>query len=150
MKNEFYKLNIAFLNGTKYSSPKVKIFINVNEEDEFIELENNSICSFDHVLLKIKDIENNKDLFLFLKDVNILIENQQINISSCSTKQFYISLLKKIDFKKELSIIKKQINILELKKNFGLSIDEYIKLENLKEKHYILNLREILNLTEEN
>ncbi|EPL02663.1 hypothetical protein CP02DC14_1759, partial [Chlamydia psittaci 02DC14] len=73
-------------------------FINVNEEDEFTELENNSICSFDHVLLKIKDIENNKDLFLFLKDANILIENQQINISSCSTKQFYVSLLKKIDF----------------------------------------------------
>ena len=143
MKNEFYKLNIAFLNGTKFSSPKVKIFINVNEEDEFTELENNSICSFDHVLLKIKDIENNKNLFLFLKDANILIENQQINISSCSTKQFYVSLLKKIDFKKE-------INILELKKNFGLSIDEYIELENLKEKHYILNLREILNLTEEN
>ena len=150
MENEFYKLSISFLNGAKYNSSKAKIYINVNEEDEFKQLINNSICSFEQILLKIKDNENNKDLFLFLKNANIFIEKQHINIETFSPKEFYVSVLRKINLQNSLLKIKKQINILQLKKNFGLSIDEHIQLEELKEKHYILNLREILNLIEEN
>ncbi|WP_406617968.1 MSC_0621 family F1-like ATPase epsilon subunit [Mycoplasmopsis lipophila] len=150
MNEDFLKINISFLSSGEHFIPKAKMFVNVNDEDEFHELKNNTICSYEKILIKIIDIQMNKEYFLFLKNSNILIKNNIANIDTFSTKQFYVSLLRKTIDEVEFKKLKKKIGKMEIKKDIGLSIDEILLLEQLKYEEYIMRMKKMFNLMEDN
>ncbi|WP_029513579.1 MSC_0621 family F1-like ATPase epsilon subunit [Mycoplasmopsis primatum] len=149
MSENFLKINIHFISNTGYVFPKAKIFINTNDEDDFHELTNNSICGYDKLLIKIYDALANKEYFIFLKKTNIFIKDNIANISTFSNNKFYVSSLRKNNKTQEFIDASNQLKLLNLKKNIGLTIDEIITYDDISYKNYVLKMINRLNLMDE-
>lgn len=147
--NNVYKIELLFLENKKLNIEKGLVYINVNEENTWEQIANTSIASYENLLLKIIDIsKQNETFFVFLKNSNIVVNNNIATISTLTQPNFYIKSLNKVNLVKTISELSNEIKFWKAKQQLGLKLDEFLKLEVLEEKYYLLSLRQELNLIE--
>lgn len=150
MKNvQGFKTSISFLFNKKIDFFNSKVYINVGEENDWIELTNNSIFGYEIVLLKIIDQELNSKKYMFAKNANIIVENNEIKINTFSELCFYKAIKVKNLHSKELKEITKKVNQVEAMQHMGLDLKTFLELKKMKQEHYILKMKYLLRLREE-
>ncbi|WP_303923598.1 MSC_0621 family F1-like ATPase epsilon subunit [Ureaplasma parvum] len=152
--NHNYNIQITLLENKKFNIDNGLLYVNVNEENTWEKIENNTVLAYEIILLKIVDDDHKKTFYLFLKNTHISVLNNIVKIQALNDLHFFIKdgLNKKNNHKKELVDRYKNItnNILELeaKQQLGLTLSEFLDLDNLKQEQYITNMQIRLNLVE--
>ncbi|ACI59790.1 MSC_0621 family F1-like ATPase epsilon subunit [Ureaplasma urealyticum] len=152
--NHNYNIQITLLENKKFNIDNGLLYVNVNEENTWQKIENNTVLAYETILLKIVDDDYKKTFYLFLKNTHISVLNNIVKIQALNDLHFFIKdgLNKKNNHKKELVDKYKNItnNILELeaKQQLGLTLSEFLDLDNLKQEQYITNMQIRLNLVE--
>lgn len=147
-KNNF-KILINFLDNYKTKIYSGLVYVNLDQEDDWVLLENNSLASYDYVLIKIKDLNNKEEKYCFLKNANIIIRDNVININNSNRINFYKKSNQKINNKNSIKETEIKFNLLESMQKLGLNIDQYIELNELKNKLYTLKMQKLFNLDKE-
>ncbi|WP_373439188.1 MSC_0621 family F1-like ATPase epsilon subunit [Metamycoplasma equirhinis] len=112
-------------------------------------LANDSLYNFHHGVIKAIDLIAKKEFYLILKNATVEIINNIVSINSFTDKIIYKKVVKKIDLKKEIKLINEKIQNLELLKNIGMQMPQYLELENLKLEYEQLQFIQNLNLERE-
>ncbi|WP_027334541.1 MSC_0621 family F1-like ATPase epsilon subunit [Mycoplasmopsis felifaucium] len=137
-----------FLDNKILKLKKYDLFINHNDENDWIKLPNESICAYPDMLIKLVNEEDKNTFYMFLKNLNIVDNGNSIMVKSFSNIKFYKTSKLKENYKNLIKITKSKISQLEASLYLGLTIDEIIELEALNDKLYELELKQILNLKE--
>ncbi|WP_027334138.1 MSC_0621 family F1-like ATPase epsilon subunit [Mycoplasma elephantis] len=149
MSKNYFKIIINFKNKTSLIIPKGKMSINnLMESEDWEELDDNSIANTELSLCRIYDKRKNKTIYIFLKNANIIVLNNIVNIITFKSKKIYYEAIKRNRYTKEINELSQQIKKQKLLKNIGLNINEYIKMEELEEELFILKQKQEYNLTE--
>ncbi|WP_051521860.1 MSC_0621 family F1-like ATPase epsilon subunit [Mycoplasma leonicaptivi] len=142
------KINITFLDNKKLLLSDYDVFINHNEEKNWIKLEQFSVGAYTEILLKFVNVKTKNTFFMFFNNTSIVCKKDEIDIKTFSKQKFYKVSKKKQDFTKDYSDVKDKINYLTNYRFLGLSIDQIIELETLKSLKYQYDLMKLLNLRE--
>ena len=98
------------------------------------------------MLLKILDLSNNQEKYLFANNVNIMVKNNLIVIITFSKQNFLVKSNRKKVYQDQLKELHKQISILQANQTIGLTINSLLELKKLKNKYYVLKLKNLLQL----
>ncbi|AME14892.1 hypothetical protein MmmBen468_0678 [Mycoplasma mycoides subsp. mycoides] len=98
------------------------------------------------MLLKILDLSNNQEKYLFANNVNIMVKNNHIVINTFSKQNFLVKSNRKKVYQDQLKELHKQISILQANQTIGLTINSLLELKKLKNKYYVLKLKNLLQL----
>ncbi|KEZ20955.1 MSC_0621 family F1-like ATPase epsilon subunit [Mycoplasma capricolum] len=142
-----FSVEINFIeNKQTINFNKAIVYFNADEENEWISLTNNSILGYEIMLLKILDLSNNQEKYLFVNNVNIMVKNNHIVINTFSKQNFLVKTNRKKEYQEQLKELHKQITILQANQTIGLTIDSLLELKRLKNKYYVLKLKNLLQL----
>ncbi|WP_347938450.1 hypothetical protein VQY18_01530 [Mycoplasma feriruminatoris] len=142
-----FSVEINFIeNKQTINFNKAIVYFNADEENEWISLTNNSILGYEIILLKIDDLTNNQEKYLFANNVNIMVKNNHITINTFSKQNFLVKSNRKKIYQEELKELHNQISILQANQTIGLTIDSLLELKRLKNKYYVLKLKNLLQL----
>ncbi|ADR24349.1 conserved hypothetical protein [Mycoplasma leachii PG50] len=142
-----FSVEINFIeNKQTINFNKAIVYFNADEENEWISLNNNSILGYEIMLLKILDLSNNQEKYLFVNNVNIMVKNNHVVINTFSKQNFLIRTNRKKKYQEQLKELHKQITILQANQTIGLTIDSLLELKRLKNKYYVLKLKNLLQL----
>ncbi|WFQ90883.1 hypothetical protein MFERI13461_00308 [Mycoplasma feriruminatoris] len=142
-----FSVEINFIeNKQTINFNKAIVYFNADEENEWISLTNNSILGYEIILLKIHDLTNNQEKYLFANNVNIMVKNNHITINTFSKQNFLVKSNRKRIYQEELKELHNQISILQANQTIGLTIDSLLELKRLKNKYYVLKLKNLLQL----
>ncbi|WFQ95060.1 MSC_0621 family F1-like ATPase epsilon subunit [Mycoplasma feriruminatoris] len=142
-----FSVEINFIeNKQTINFNKAIVYFNADEENEWISLTNNSILGYEIILLKIHDLTNNQEKYLFANNVNIMVKNNHITINTFSKQNFLVKSNRKRIYQEELKELHNQISILQANQTIGLTIDLLLELKRLKNKYYVLKLKNLLQL----
>ncbi|WP_434337976.1 MSC_0621 family F1-like ATPase epsilon subunit [Mycoplasma capricolum] len=142
-----FSVEINFIeNKQTINFKKAIVYFNADEENEWISLTNNSILGYEIMLLKILDLSNNQEKYLFVNNVNIMVKNNHIVINTFSKQNFLVKTNRKKKYQEQLKELHKQITILQANQTIGLTIDSLLELKRLKNKYYVLKLKNLLQL----
>ncbi|AXE60536.1 hypothetical protein DA803_00265 [[Mycoplasma] phocae] len=150
MKKNNYKILINFLKNQPIEIALGNLYINISDDEDWVMLSNNSISNFEHSIIKIYDVLDKKEFFMFLANASITIKNNIAHVNTFSNSRIFIRDLKKVNYKEQIQAVNKKIGDLELLKNIGMGIDDFITLEKYKSELYELKMMQFLNLVEEN
>lgn len=148
MKNSF-RLEITQKNGSKIVFRKVEVALNINLENTWKNLENNSLVANSNYLLKITSLIDKRTFYLHLNNTNIFIEKDIIQINLFHNLKIYVQNKKRMARKRrefEINKIKEQIYSLRLRQEIGLTLEEMIQLNNLKNELYLNRIIGVFNL----
>nr|VZR97490.1 hypothetical protein MF5295_00337 [Mycoplasma feriruminatoris] len=142
-----FSVEINFIeNKQTINFNKAIVYFNADEENEWISLTNNSILGYEIILLKIHDLTNNQEKYLFANNVDIMVKNNHITINTFSKQNFLVKSNRKRIYQEELKELHNQISILQANQTIGLTIDSLLELKRLKNKYYVLKLKNLLQL----
>ncbi|MGZ9756670.1 MSC_0621 family F1-like ATPase epsilon subunit [Mycoplasma sp. 394] len=141
-------IEMIFLDNKKLRIKNYDLYINHYQENTWIKVSDNSIGAYPRMLIKLVNPQNKNTFFMFLKNVNIVSKPDKTLVNSFSNIHFFKVAATKQKYKKELDPLKYQISRLKTLRFVGLSIDETILLDDLKNDLYELELKQLLNLTE--
>ncbi|WFQ92528.1 MSC_0621 family F1-like ATPase epsilon subunit [Mycoplasma feriruminatoris] len=142
-----FSVEINFIeNKQTINFNKAIVYFNADEENEWISLTNNSILGYEIILLKIHDLTNNQEKYLFANNVNIMVKNNHVVINTFSKQNFLVKSNRKRIYQEELKELHNQISILQANQTIGLTIDLLLELKRLKNKYYVLKLKNLLQL----
>ncbi|WP_434343883.1 hypothetical protein V2P32_02065 [Mycoplasma sp. 06067-C1-B144P-99-0482-3] len=142
-----FSVEINFIeNKQTINFNKAIVYFNADEENEWISLTNNSILGYEIMLLKILDLSNNQEKYLFVNNVNIMVKNNHIVINTFSKQNFLVKTNRRKEYQEQLKELHKQITILQANQTIGLTIDFLLELKRLKNKYYVLKLKNLLQL----
>ncbi len=100
-------------------------------------------------MLKIVDLNTNKNKYIFAKNTNITVSNNTINIYTFSELTFFIETKVKKQYSEQYKEINKKVVALEAMQQLGISIDQLLEFNKLKDEKYILKMKNIHKLKEE-
>ncbi|MBN4083250.1 hypothetical protein JXZ92_00235 [Mycoplasma sp. CSL10137] len=143
----FKTIHISFIDNKHLTLKGYFLSINHNDEDDWIKLEKNSISAYPQILVKFTS-EKENEFYLFLKNANIVIEEDETIIKTFSSMKFYKRSKNKQNHKEKINTLNERINYLKFKQNIGLTIDETIKLDELREDLYEYKLMQQLKIKE--
>lgn len=141
---------ISFLENKSLKLKDYSLFINHNDENDWIQIENHSISAYPHVLVKFVHETTQNTFYLFLKNLNIVNNEETILVKTFTNIQFFKEAKNILDFKQVLADTKSKLSKLKTRQYIGLTIDEMLLFEQLKEQLYELKLKQLLNLEERN
>ncbi|UUD37034.1 Uncharacterised protein [Mycoplasmopsis californica] len=144
-----FKTVINFLLSKKVEFPNSEVYVNIGDEDDWIRLTNDSILSYEIVLLKIYDLNEKTQKFFFGKNVNVIVENNEIKINTFSDHISFKAVKIKNLYSNEMKEINKKISQLEALQHLGIDLDTYLELKKLKQEQYILKMKNLFKLREE-
>ncbi|MBN0970629.1 MSC_0621 family F1-like ATPase epsilon subunit [Mycoplasma phocoeninasale] len=150
MKKNNHRILINFLKNQPIEIISGNLYINISDDEDWEILDNDSISNFEHSIIKIFDTVAKKEFFMFLVNASITIKNNIAQINTFSNSRIFIKDKKKVNYKEQIRSINKEINDLEILKNIGMGIDDFITLEEYKSQLYELKMMQFLNLVEEN
>lgn len=147
--NNTFKININFIGNKNLLIRNGQLFINVDDEDDWALANLNSIMAYENTVVKIKDLDNNKEFFLFLINTNIIVTDNEIKINTFNKMEIY-KQNKKAKFDKVLiKEVMNKINYYESLQKIGLSLDQFMEEKLLKQKLYILKMEQNLKIVKE-
>lgn len=149
MENKF-KVNISFINNNTETFDKVNVYLNINDEDDWIMLDSNMIGSYELVLIKlvVEEKRVKKEIYVFAKNANLILKNHILDIETFSQRNLFIKTKQKQNLKKQIADLKNKFDYLDAKQFIGLDVNEFLSYKQLKYDLYILKLRDLLNLKE--
>ncbi|CRH45548.1 Uncharacterised protein [Chlamydia trachomatis] len=105
--------------------------------------------AYENTVVKIKDLDENKEFFLFLINTNIIVTDNEIKINTFNKMEIY-KQNKKSKFDKVLiKEVMDKINYYESLQKIGLSLDQFMEEKLLKQKLYILKMEQNLKIVKE-
>ncbi|AZZ65718.1 hypothetical protein DMC14_002925 [Metamycoplasma phocicerebrale] len=143
---ESYDIEINFLGEKPYLLKRGLIYININNEDAWELIENQSIASYPNTIIKIVDLVNNETWFMFLNNASIFVDNNKIEINSFSKFNRYTLAKKNVKDNSLLKEVTKEIEYFDARQNFGLDFNQFVWLNKLKDQQYIQKMILLLNL----
>lgn len=147
--NNTFKININFIGNKSLLIRNGQLFINVDDEDDWALADLNSIMAYENTVVKIKDLDENKEFFLFLINTNIIVTDNEIKINTFNKMEIY-KQNKKSKFDKVLiKEVMDKINYYESLQKIGLSLDQFMEEKLLKQKLYILKMEQNLKIVKE-
>ncbi|WP_277735221.1 MSC_0621 family F1-like ATPase epsilon subunit [Mycoplasmopsis bovis] len=135
MSQKDFKVVINFIGNKQVTFNNALVYFNADEEGDWVSLVDNSILGYDITLLKIVDLSNKLTKYIFAKNTNITVAKNIISIYTFSEFVFFIE-----------TKAKKQYNELEAMQQLGISIDQLLELNKLKEEKYILKMKNLHKL----
>ncbi|PYF43608.1 MSC_0621 family F1-like ATPase epsilon subunit [Metamycoplasma alkalescens] len=141
-----FQIKINFLNNKLLELKKAQLFINVDQTEEWVFVDENSILAYEKILIRIKNLETNQTFYLFLINTNIIVNENLITITTFSQKEIYFESKNFIDKTKEIKEISNQINYYLSLQTIGLNLDQYMELKILEQKLYLLDFQQKLKL----
>ncbi|PZW01475.1 MSC_0621 family F1-like ATPase epsilon subunit [Metamycoplasma auris] len=145
-KSGSFNIKINFIDSKVLEIKKAKLYINVDEDDDWILIDSNSIMAYEYVMIKINDLDEDKTFYLFLLNPNIVIKDNRITINTFSKKVIYKQTKEKIDKKDEIKEVLKKIEYYQSLQILGLNLDQFMELKILKQKLALLNLEQKFRL----
>lgn len=149
-QNQTFKININFLDNKTLSIRNGQLFINIDDEDEWAKADLEAIMAYENTVVKIKDLDDQKEFYLFLINTNIIIKDNIITINTFNKMTVYKQNNKASFNKNELKEVVEKINYLESLQKIGLNLDQFMEQKLLKQKLYILKIQKNLKLVKEN
>lgn len=149
-QNQTFKININFLDNKTLSIRNGQLFINIDDEDEWAKADLEAIMAYENTVVKIKDLDDQKEFYLFLINTNIIIKDNIITINTFNKMTVYKQNNKASFNKNELREVVEKINYLESLQKIGLNLDQFMEQKLLKQKLYILKIQKNLKLVKEN
>ncbi|WP_330463654.1 MSC_0621 family F1-like ATPase epsilon subunit [Metamycoplasma gateae] len=149
-QNQTFKININFLDNKTLSIRNGQLFINIDDEDEWAKADLEAIMAYENTVVKIKDLNDQKEFYLFLINTNIIIKDNIITINTFNKMTVYKQNNKASFNKNELREVVEKINYLESLQKIGLNLDQFMEQKLLKQKLYILKIQKNLKLVKEN
>ncbi|ENY54070.1 Hypothetical protein MALK_1320 [Metamycoplasma alkalescens 14918] len=143
---KIFQIKINFLNNKLLELKKAQLFINVDQTEEWVFVDENSILAYEKILIRIKNLETNQTFYLFLINTNIIVNENLITITTFSQKEIYFESKNFIDKTKEIKEISNQINYYLSLQTIGLNLDQYMELKILEQKLYLLDFQQKLKL----
>ncbi|WP_117275459.1 MSC_0621 family F1-like ATPase epsilon subunit [Mycoplasmopsis edwardii] len=144
----FKNINITFLNGKKISLSDYSVYINHNDENDWVLIDKKSIGSYSNVLLKFVNSNTKNEFYSFLESSNFIARTESIEIKTFSNINFYKTTKKSTTSKKELAEIKRKIYELNSKQYLGWTIEEVLELEDLNNLYFKTKMKKILSIEE--
>lgn len=141
-----FQIKINFLNNKLLELKKAQLFINVDQTEEWVFVDENSILAYEKILIRIKNLETNQTFYLFLINTSIIVNENLITITTFSQKEIYFESKNFIDKTKEIKEISNQINYYLSLQTIGLNLDQYMELKILEQKLYLLDFQQKLKL----
>ncbi|WGI37004.1 MSC_0621 family F1-like ATPase epsilon subunit [Mesomycoplasma lagogenitalium] len=92
MKNinkQLFHIEIRFINNFKFNFWKSHIEFYLKEEFKWVSLEQDSLVSFENILIKITDTTSKQISYIFLENCNMIILNNKVFINSLNLKNIY-------------------------------------------------------------
>ncbi|WP_322910699.1 MSC_0621 family F1-like ATPase epsilon subunit [Mycoplasmopsis felis] len=142
------KIIMSFLDNKVLKLKNYELYLNHNEELDWIKITDKSISAFSRMLIKLHNKEKDNTFYLFLKNLNIVDNGQEILVKSFSDIHFYKHSKHKQNYKQEIKELKKEISKLQTALYLGLSIDDIIELEEYTDLLYEYELKQLLNIKE--
>ncbi|WP_033160917.1 MSC_0621 family F1-like ATPase epsilon subunit [[Mycoplasma] collis] len=145
-KNILSKIIIYFANNEKKVFWNSELFLYNNEELKWFNLNNTSLASFDYIFINIVDSKLNKKNYIFLEKCDLINENNEVIIFNSSIKNNYSEVNNYTNKKDLIKTLKKELNYLLLLNKLENSIDNLIKMENIKSQIYLYEVSNYLKI----
>nr|WP_307939838.1 hypothetical protein [Mycoplasmopsis bovis] len=149
MSQNGFNVVINFIGNKEATFNNALVYFNADEEGDWVQLVDNSILGYEIILLKIVDLNTNKNKYIFAKNTNITVSNNTINIYTFSELTFFIETKVKKQYSEQYKEINKKVVALEAMQQLGISIDQLLEFNKLKDEKYILKMKNIHKLKEE-
>ncbi len=149
MSQKDFKVVINFIGNKQVTFNNALVYFNADEEGDWVSLVDNSILGYDIILLKIVDLRNKLTKYIFAKNTNITVAKNIISIYTFSELVFFIETKAKKQYNESYKEVSKKVAALEAMQQLGISIDQLLELNKLKEEKYILKMKNLHKLKEE-
>ncbi|AEI90186.1 hypothetical protein FCM49_02485 [Mycoplasma bovis] len=149
MSQKDFKVVINFIGNKQVTFNNALVYFNADEEGDWVSLVDNSILGYDITLLKIVDLSNKLTKYIFAKNTNITVAKNIISIYTFSEFVFFIETKAKKQYNESYKEVSKKVAALEAMQQLGISIDQLLELNKLKEEKYILKMKNLHKLKEE-
>ncbi|MBN4089645.1 hypothetical protein OF364_01645 [Mycoplasma enhydrae] len=142
-----FDIQINFLADKPFILKKGLIYINLNSENLWELIDNESIASYPNTIIKIVDLVNDETWFMFLTNASIFVDEDKIEINTFSKFNRYVTMdVKKPKSAEILKAVTKEIEYFGAKQNFGLDFNQFAWLNKLKKEQYAQKMIVLLKL----
>ncbi|MDC8962950.1 hypothetical protein PUW93_02340 [Metamycoplasma hyosynoviae] len=141
------RLEINFIGNKSKKIDHALVYINVDDEDDWKLLDQNMIGSYKNTLIKINDLDTQKNSYIFLKNTNFVLKDNLLKITSSSELNIYSrTKQRKEKIKSTIKNLNEKIGYYHSLNEIGLDLSEYLELVKLEEQVWRLKMEEILHL----
>ncbi|KIM13488.1 MSC_0621 family F1-like ATPase epsilon subunit [Mycoplasma capricolum] len=149
MISRYFNVTINFIeNKSVMKFNSCQVYFNVDQEDEWQLLNENAVLGYEILLLKLVFLDQ-RTKYLFVKNTNIIVNNNQITINTLSKPKFFFKTNLKKLYLQELNEVNKKVKQLETIQKIGLDISTFLQLSELKNQQYVLKMKNFFKLKEE-
>ncbi|WP_434336454.1 MSC_0621 family F1-like ATPase epsilon subunit [Mycoplasma capricolum] len=149
MISRYFNVTINFIeNKSVMKFNSCQVYFNVDQEDEWQLLNENAVLGYEILLLKLVFLDQ-RTKYLFVKNTNIIVNNNQITINTLSKLKFFFKTNLKKLYLQELNEVNKKVKQLETIQKIGLDISTFLQLSELKNQQYVLKMKNFFKLKEE-
>ncbi|WP_434328893.1 hypothetical protein V2P69_01875 [Mycoplasma capricolum subsp. capricolum] len=149
MISRYFNVTINFIeNKSVMKFNSCQVYFNVDQEDEWQLLNENAVLGYEILLLKLVFLDQ-RTKYLFVKNTNIIVNNNQITINTLSKPKFFFKTNLKKLYLQELNEVNKKVKQLETIQKIGLDISTFLQLSELRNQQYILQMKNFFKLKEE-
>ncbi|MCV3753685.1 hypothetical protein OF364_02520 [Mycoplasma enhydrae] len=149
-KNSSFKIIINYIDNKSLVIRNAELYVNIDDNDDWALVDSDAVMAYDKTVIKINDIDTNKQFYLFLFNTNVIVYNKEIIINTFNKEMIYKKSNKAINNKQQINELNEKIKYFNSLQTIGLSLDQYIEWNNLKRKLYIENIKHNLKLIGEN
>ncbi|MBN4089664.1 MSC_0621 family F1-like ATPase epsilon subunit [Mycoplasma enhydrae] len=149
-KNSSFKIIINYIDNKSLVIRNAELYVNIDDNDDWALVDSDAVMAYDKTVIKINDIDTNKQFYLFLFNTNVIVYNKEIVINTFNKEMIYKKSNKAINNKQQINELNEKIKYFNSLQTIGLSLDQYIEWNNLKRKLYIENIKHNLKLIGEN
>ncbi|WP_029608699.1 MSC_0621 family F1-like ATPase epsilon subunit [Mycoplasma simbae] len=151
MSNRGLEIEINSLASVPLTFKNANLYFNIDAENDFKLVNTQSLSSFDKTIIKIQNLNDNKEFYVFLTNTNIVIKDNKATINTFSRVVLYEQnkeFFAKQSSKDILKDINAEISFLTASQSIGLRIDEATRLNVLKRQQFELKMKQKLFLVE--
>ncbi|MBN3534744.1 MSC_0621 family F1-like ATPase epsilon subunit [Mycoplasma procyoni] len=125
------KIEINFNNNTKYKAWNSELEFYLEESLSWETIKENSIASFENILIRITNPKFAKKHYLFLRNANFLLFEQVMKINTLSSNEIYVERASKQKDNKDFSELNNKISYLNHSQKLNPSLETLIEINQL-------------------
>ncbi|CAC13674.1 unknown; predicted coding region [Mycoplasmopsis pulmonis] len=143
-----FDLRIHFLDNQQLRFSNSKISIVSESENQFFVLDPNSVASYEKNLIEIENLKTKNKKYVFLKNCNVLVSDNNIWVNSSNKKNLYEKTNKKINNKEKIKTLSKELAEFNLMQKIGIDFEDFLKISEIEYQIYKEQMKELFKLEE--